>query len=80
MFKPPGSFLNDRSKAGLFWKKMLFVFCVCLSSVWSVPCSLVVTCWELTDLLAVFYVIFSCVFDTFPYGVLDQLVFDCIDS
>ena len=27
----------------------------------SVPCSLVVTCWEKADLLALLYVMFSCV-------------------
>ena len=35
-----------------------------------VPCSLVVTCWERADILALLYVMFSCVFVTFPYGVL----------
>ena len=42
---------------------MEIVICVCLSSVWSVPCSLVVTYWEMTDLSAVLYVMFSCVFE-----------------
>ena len=37
----------------------------------SVPCSLVVTCWEKAGLLALLSVMFSCVFVTFPYGVLD---------
>ena len=45
----------------------------------SVPCSLVVTCWEKADLLALLYVMFSCVFVTFPYGVLDW-VWYCMDS
>ena len=39
----------------------------------SVPCSLVVTCWERADLLVPLCVIFSCVFVTFPYGVLCQV-------
>ena len=39
----------------------------------SVPCSLVVTCWEKADLLALLYVMFSCVLVTFPYGVLGQV-------
>ena len=38
-----------------------------------VPCSLVVTCWESTDLLVLLYVMVSCVFVTFPYGVLGQV-------
>ena len=38
-----------------------------------VHCSPVVTCWERADLLALLYVMFACVFDTFPYGVLGQV-------
>ena len=51
---------------------MLFVFHVC-QAVLSVPCSLVVTCWERADLLALLYVMFSCVFVTLPYGVIGQV-------
>ena len=40
---------------------MLFVVRVCLSFVLSVPCSLVVTCRERADLLALLYVLFYCV-------------------
>ena len=43
---------------------MSFVFLVCLCykfTVLSVPCSLVVTCWEGADLLALLCVMFSCV-------------------
>ena len=36
----------------------------------SVYCSLVVTCWERAGLLALLYVMFYCLFVTFPYGVL----------
>ena len=36
-------------------------------------CSLVITCWERSDLLARKYVKFSCVFVTFPCGVLSQV-------
>ena len=37
--------------------------------------------WESANLLALLYVMFSCVFGTFPNGVLYQvLVFYCIDS
>ena len=49
-----------------------FVFCVCYD-VLSVPCNLVIACWEIVDLLALFCVMFSCVFATFPYGVLGQV-------
>ena len=34
---------------------------------------LVVTCWERVDLLALLYVMFSCVFATNPYGVHGQV-------
>ena len=36
-------------------------------------CSLVVTCWERAGLLALLYVMFYCVFVTFPCGVLGQV-------
>ena len=40
----------------------------------SVSCSLVVTCWECTHLLALLYVMFSSVFFVaFSYGVLGQV-------
>ena len=51
---------------------MLFVFHVC-PAVLSVPCSLMVTCWERAYLLALLYIMFSCIFVTFPYGVLAQM-------
>ena len=38
----------------------------------SVHCSLVITCWERANLLAVLCVMFSCVVVTFPSGVLGQ--------
>ena len=51
---------------------LLFLFHVC-QAVLSVPCSLVVTCWERTDIFALLCVMFSCVLVTFPYGVLAQV-------
>ena len=42
-------------------------------TVLSVPGSIVVTCWEWADLLTLLCVMFSCVFITFPYGVLGQV-------
>ena len=50
----------------------MFHVCLC-NAVLSVPCSLVITCWDRADLLALLCVMFSCVFVTFPYGVLGQL-------
>ena len=39
----------------------------------SVHCSLVVTCFERANFLALLYVMFSCVFVNFPCGVLGQV-------
>ena len=49
-------------------------FCLCYA-VLSVPCSLVVTCWERAALLALLFVLLSCVFVTFPYGVPGQVLY-----
>ena len=50
---------------------MLFMSCVCHAFA-SVHCCLVVTCWERTDLLALVCDV-SCVFVTFPCGILGLL-------
>ena len=57
-FKPSSkSIFTDRSKAVLLlWIVFLHVG-VCYAEV-SVPCNLVVTCWEGADLLAVAFVVF----------------------
>ena len=39
----------------------------------SVHCSFVVTCYEGADILALLYVMFCCVFVTFPCGVLGRV-------
>ena len=39
----------------------------------SASCNLVATCWERIGLLALLYVMLSCVFVTFQYGVLGQV-------
>ena len=54
----------------LLW---IFFFQICVSSLSVILCILVVTCWERADLLAPLYVMFACVFVTFPYGVLGQV-------
>ena len=51
---------------------MLVMVRVC-HVVLSVHCSLVVTCWERANLLTLLFVMFSCVFVPFPYGVLGQV-------
>ena len=45
-------------------------FNVCVSVILSVPCSLVVTCQERTDL---FVTLFSCFVFTYPHGILGQV-------
>ena len=52
------------------------MFLVCLHyAVFSVPCSLVITYWEMADLLALLCVMFSCVLVTFLYGVSGQVCY-----
>ena len=51
---------------------LLFVFRVCQVFL-SVRCSLVFTCWERTDLLALLCVMFYCDFAHFKCGVLGQM-------
>ena len=46
---------------------------VCVIFVFNFLYFAVITCWERADLLALWYIIFTCVFVTFPYGVLGQL-------
>ena len=53
---------------------LLFVFRVCRVFL-SVRFSLVITCWERADLLALLCVMLYCGFVTFPSGV----VLDCIN-
>ena len=84
---------TDRSKAMLLlriilcpWARQLpdkqseqvwlFVYLVCRVFL-SVHCSLLVTCWERVDHLALLCVMFYYVFVTFPCGVLGQLW--CLD-
>ena len=53
---------------------LLFMSYVCPRYAFlSVPCSLVLTCWERAGLFAVLCVVFSCVYVTFPYCVLGQV-------
>ena len=49
----------------------MFVFVVLFMAV---SCSLLITCWERTGLLALLCVMVSCVFVTFRYGVLGQVI------
>ena len=58
--------INDQI---LLWMCFVIVFYTLLS----VPCGLVVTCWERDDLLALLCVMISCVFVTFPCGILGRV-------
>ena len=51
---------------------LLFMSLVC-PAVLSVHSILVVTCWEMANLLTLLYVMCSCVFVTFPFGLLGQV-------
>ena len=75
VFKPSSNFITHCSKwMLLFGYFLLFMFHVYLCyAVLSVPCSIVITCWERADLLALLCVMFSCVFVTFSYGVPCQM-------
>ena len=74
IFKPPSIFFLTVSMWCFFSGSfLLFVFRVCLSYCLSNPCRLVVPCWNRADLLALLFVMFSCVFVTFQYGLLGQV-------
>ena len=55
------------------------MFCV-YPAFLSAHCSLVVTCWEIANLLPLLYVVFSRVFVTFPCGVLGQMRYVIVSS
>ena len=54
----------------------LLSFCVSCHTVLSVPCSLVVTCWERADLLTLLYVMFSCVLSFFIWYPGSGVIFE----
>ena len=53
---------------------MLFMSCVC-HALASIHCCLVATCWKRADLLAslFLFVMFDCIFVTFPRCILGQV-------
>ena len=64
MFSPPVIVLLTVPSQCFFCGSFLQVMvqvCLCYAAV-SVPCSLVVTCWEKADIWVVLCVVFSCVF------------------
>ena len=76
MFMLSNNFFNEVQSQFFFGQSfLLFTFHVCLYyAALFVQCSLVVTCWERTDLLALLCVTFSC-FVTFPCGVPGQVMY-----
>ena len=62
--------LTDRSKAVLL---LWILFVICVSCLLAILSCLFLAGWERTDLLALLYVMFSCIIVTFPYGVLGQV-------
>ena len=75
IFEPLSDFLLTVPRRWFFCGTcLLFMFHVYLRyAIMSVSYSIVITCWESADLLAVLCVMFSCVFVTFPYGVSGQV-------
>ena len=76
MFTPSSNFLLAVPRWCFFCGSfLLFVVRVCLCpTVLPVTCSLVVTCWERADLLALLLVMLSCALSFFIwYGVLGQV-------
>ena len=71
MFKPYSNFPTDSFKGVLSWILLLCSIFV-RHTVSSVPCGLVITCRERADLLALLYVMVSCVYVT-SYSVLAQI-------
>ena len=68
---PPGKvFLLTIPRQCLFCGSFLLLMFRVYRVLLTVYCSIVVTCWERADLLAHLYVMFYCVFDTFPCDVL----------
>ena len=68
MFKPSS---DDFARCFFCGSFLLFMIHICLCyAVLSVPCSLMITCWERLGLLALLYitVVFFLCFVTFPYG------------
>ena len=56
---PPVKYFTARAKAKLI---LWISFVICVSYLLSVPCSLVVICWERADLLSYLHVLFSSLF------------------
>ena len=63
----------DRSMGVLLLWIIFVIYVSCLSVFLSVHCRLPDTGWERADLMTLLYVMFNCVFVTFPCGVLGQV-------
>ena len=75
---------TDRSKVVLHLWIIFVIYVSCVSLFLSVHRSLVITCWERANLLALLRVLFYSVFVTFPCGVLGTwlsfVMFNCVLS
>ena len=71
LFKPSGILFTDRAYLLFMFHVCLFLFCVALS--FFILCRLVISCLERGDLLALLFVMFSCVLVTFSYVVPGQV-------
>ena len=78
IIKLSSNFLTDRSEEVLL---LWILFVMCVSCLYTILSCLFLKGWEMTDLLALLFVTFSCVLVTFRYGVRGQVWYlDCIDS
>ena len=71
--KSSNFFLLTFQGGASFVDHFFYIYVLCFYAILSVHCSLVFTYWERANLLALMYAILSCVFVTFPYGVLGQV-------
>ena len=84
MFKPSRIFLLTAPRRYFFCESVLlfmFYVCLCYAVLSSFPFSLLIICWERTDLFVLLYVMFLCVFCHFPMWCSGSgVVLYCIDS
>ena len=79
LFKPSSNFHIDCFRA-IFLSLTIFVICInlCHAAI-SVTCSFEVTYWERSDLLALLYVMFSCVLSLTHMGQVCYLIVSISD-
>ena len=81
MFKPSSIFFYWPFQGGASFVDPLCYLCFMSVLLSCLLLAALVTCWDRAAHLALLYVMFSCVFVTFPYPCPGSgVVFDCIDS